>query len=70
MTFSSSLRLLAMTAAGLLAFYLLALVGAVADTRSRRIPACAPIYAFMLANIGFLRGLMKAVRGHTVSLYR
>lgn len=68
--FSSSWRLLALPAAGLLAFYLLALVGAVADTRSRRVPACAPIYAFMLANIGFLGGLMKAVRGHTVSLYR
>jgi hypothetical protein len=52
------------------ALYLLAILGGLGQMRSRRIPVCAPMYAFALANIGFLGGLIKAMRGRTVSLYR
>ena len=57
-------------AAAVLAFWLLALVGGVAATRSRRVPICGTTYAFVLANIGFLGGLIMVARGRTIRLYR
>ena len=51
-------------------FYSLALIGALARTRSRRVPIATAIYSFVLANLGFLSGLMKAARGGTISRYR
>ena len=41
-----------------------------AKMQARRVPVCASIYAFILANLGFLGGLIQAARGHTITRYR
>lgn len=68
--FASPPRVLLVPAAAMLAFYVLGIVGALAATRSRRVPVATEIYAFILANVGFLGGLVKAARGHTMTSYR
>ncbi|MDH4118928.1 MAG: glycosyltransferase, partial [Acidimicrobiia bacterium] len=66
---SSSIALL-LPAAAMVTFYFLATVGGLAQARSRRVPLCTAVYAFILANVGFLSGLVKAARGVTISGYR
>ena len=66
----SSRRLFLLPAGAVLAFYLLALVGGLAKAKGARVPVCASIYAFILANLGFLGGLIQAARGHTITRYR
>lgn len=67
---TSSSRLLLLPAAAVVGFHLMALVGWLAQTRSRRVPVCATVYAFVLANLGFLGGLLKVARGQTIRTYR
>lgn len=56
--------------AAVVVLFALAAIGAVAGARSRRVPVCAEAYAFMLANLGFLGGLIKAARGQRIHAYR
>jgi len=57
-------------AGAVVTFCMLGLVGAVAQARSRRVPICTSIHHFLLANLGFLRGLLRAMRGDTITRYR
>lgn len=50
--------------------YLLAAAGAVAHRFARRVPVCSAVYAFFLANVGFLSGLVRAAKGETIRSYR
>ena len=68
--FVASGRLLLVPAVAMAAFYLLAAIGALARRRSGRVPVCTSIYAFLLANLGFLGGLVRVARGGTISRYR
>jgi cellulose synthase/poly-beta-1,6-N-acetylglucosamine synthase-like glycosyltransferase len=68
--FAAARRARLLPAAAVGAFYSLALVGALARTRSRRVPIGTAVYSFVLANLGFLHGLTKAARGVTISRYR
>lgn len=52
------------------ALYLAALAGALATARSRTVPILSEAHGFMLANLGFLYGLLLAARGRTISHYR
>ncbi len=49
---------------------LAAAVGWLGATRSIRVPMCASVYAFALANVGFAGGLVKAIRGQRISSYQ
>lgn len=52
------------------AVVLAAMIGWFGATRSVKVPVCASIYAFALANVGFAGGLIKAVRGQRISSYQ
>ncbi len=52
-----------------LLFYGGALLGLVADRRRTALPICSTLFAFCLANVGFLLGLWNIVRGHRVTSY-
>lgn len=66
-----SARPLAYVLAGAVsALYLAALAGALASARSLTVPILSEAHGFMLANLGFLYGLVLAARGRTISHYR
>lgn len=56
--------------AGLLVFYGSGLIGWVAERKGIRLPLLSTIFSFLLANLGFLGGLWKALKGRRVTAYR
>jgi len=68
--FVSTHRLFVLPAVAVALFCVLALVGAIAQARSSRVPICTSIHHFVLANVGFLRGLVRAMRGDSITRYR
>ncbi|MFI5394714.1 MAG: glycosyltransferase [Candidatus Binatia bacterium] len=53
-----------------LLFYGGALVGLIADRVHRQIPVASLLFAFCVANVGFLLGVWNIVRGRGVTLYK
>lgn len=51
-------------------FYILALVGFVGERFNVRIPFASQIFSFVLANVGFFLGAMKAILGKRVTSYK
>jgi cellulose synthase/poly-beta-1,6-N-acetylglucosamine synthase-like glycosyltransferase len=51
-------------------FYLLGLVGLVGQVFKIRIPLASQIFSFLLANTGFLLGVLQAAAGRHVTAYR
>jgi cellulose synthase/poly-beta-1,6-N-acetylglucosamine synthase-like glycosyltransferase len=51
-------------------FYMSAAVGWFAGRCGTKIPVASTIFSFVLANVGFLIGLLKALSGHKVVAYR
>lgn len=51
-------------------FYLLGLVGLVGEVFKIRIPLASQIFSFLLANTGFLLGVLQASAGRHVTAYR
>ena len=54
----------------LVVFYVMALLGWVVEKRGLRIPVVQFIYSFMLANVGFMVGVTKALLGQKIYKYR
>ena len=48
----------------------LGVVGAIGDARGRRVPVAASVYGFLLANLGFALGLLRAWSGRRIVTYR
>ena len=51
-------------------FYVLGLIGFLAELLKFRIPVASQIFSFLLANVGFLLGVLKAVCGKDVTSYK
>lgn len=60
---------LAVVPLGLFAFYLMALVGWMAERGGFKVPLVHIAYSFILANLGFMVGLWRGIRGQTVTRY-
>lgn len=56
--------------AGLAGFYIAGLAGWQAEARNWRVPVVCTVYSFLLANLGFLVGLWKALHGESITQYR
>lgn len=54
----------------LILFYIAGLVGWRAESKGRSLKGAATAYSFLLANAGFLIGLLKAVKGDSITSYR
>ena len=52
------------------AFYMLGLAGFYAEQKGRRIPLASQVFSFLLANIGFFLGILKAGMGRKITGYR
>lgn len=50
-------------------FYGLGAVGYAAHLRGRRVPIASQVFSFLLANLGFLLGVLGAARGRQVTAY-
>lgn len=59
-----------LVAIGLICFYLLGLIGVCSRRIGHMIPFTAIIYSFLVANFGFLVGLVKALLGKRINAYR
>ena len=57
-------------AAAACGLYAIGLTGWIADRTGRRIPGAAAAYSFLLANLGFLLGVWRAIRGERIQIYR
>jgi len=53
-----------------LLFYLLGLIGFIAEKNSCRLPITSQVFSFILANVGFFIGVLKAGFGKRVTSYR
>ena len=51
-------------------FYLLCLVGFISERKKWGIPIASHAFSFMLANIGFFLGVMKAIMGRNIMVYK
>lgn len=58
-----------LAACGFAGFYLMALLGWGAQGMGRRIPLVHTAFSFLLANIGFAMGLLRALRGDQIRRY-
>jgi cellulose synthase/poly-beta-1,6-N-acetylglucosamine synthase-like glycosyltransferase len=54
----------------MLFFYASAFLGWIAERRGWRIPLANLVFSFVLANLGFLVGIIKAICGHRITAYR
>jgi hypothetical protein len=52
-----------------LAFYLLVLVGGLAETVGRSVPIASSAFSFAVANAGFLVGIVNSLRGVPITFY-
>ncbi len=59
-----------LSAAAQVLFYAGALTGYLADRRRREVPVLSTLFAFCLANTGFLLGLWSALRGRSAATYQ
>lgn len=59
-----------LTAGAQVLFYSLGVVGFLAELLKFRIPVASQIFSFLLANLGFLLGVLKAVSGKHVTSYK
>lgn len=55
---------------GFVGFYLIGLIGWQVEFMGLRVPVAKTVFSFLLANIGFFVGVVKAVGGYRVSRYR
>ncbi|MBI4686405.1 MAG: glycosyltransferase [Nitrospirae bacterium] len=53
-----------------LLFYFLGIIGFIAEKNKLRLPVASQIFSFLLANTGFLIGVLKAVAGRNVYSYK
>jgi len=53
-----------------LLFYILGVIGLICELCKMRIPVCSQIFSFLLANIGFLLGVLSAIFGEHVTSYK
>lgn len=56
--------------AGLLAFYLAGALGWLAEAHDWRLPVVRSVFSFLLANAGFLVGVLLALSGRRITAYR
>ncbi len=54
----------------LVMFYCVGLAGWYAEVRGRRVPLVRTVFSFLLANAGFLFGVIGGLRGRTIRAYR
>lgn len=55
---------------GFALFYFLGILGWITESKGVKLPLAGAIYSFILANFGFLFGLIKAFKGQKISAYR
>ena len=55
---------------GFVAFYAVGMIGWLAEVRGKRVPLVRTVYSFLLAQLGFLIGVWKAIRGVNITAYR
>jgi cellulose synthase/poly-beta-1,6-N-acetylglucosamine synthase-like glycosyltransferase len=53
-----------------LLFYGLGTLGYLAERQNRRIPVGSQIFSFLLANLGFFLGVLKAIKGQAITAYK
>lgn len=60
----------AISAVFLFVFYCLGFVGYLGYTWSRNVPGSTTVFSFLLANVGFFLGILEAIKGKKITVYR